>query len=428
MSESDLPKKDENGPSAPPDPHSQDWQSTALAPEVAGAGAPKPAAAPTEDPVAAFGLPPSSLTQEPPLKTEPRPWQTFSSEPATQAKDAATGQTDDVEELPPVEPANKIGLLGGKGVGKTYLFHGMVYRTLDQERAGAVSYYLHSSDLRIVEKPSGRTQRPRLHEIMRSYESWRPFLQTTLGNQIWYRLRLEFYTGLLGRKESQFQMEFLDGSGEGFTRPLGDLTTGIWKEAFRDAGIMVFCLPMWAAFPADDLNEEDRKQQNNFLNEFYLVLENYREIRNRSLKVRSILALTMADDDQRCSLRDVIDKWIKSYTDDHEAYLQQLRKGRGITQYLANAQAISDRMLKEFRALKNNPLVSRIPRQLDFGRGLPWIIPISAVEGKTLARAIEARKGMTDDAPLPPGIEPPVPIHVELPLLAALCENHNALM
>jgi hypothetical protein len=85
-------------------------------------------------------------------------------------------------------------------------------------------------------------------------------------------------------------------------------------------------------------------------------------------------------------------------------------------------------MLKEFRALKNNPLVSRIPRQLDFGRGLPWIIPISAVEGKTLARAIEARKGMTDDAPLPPGIEPPVPIHVELPLLAALCENHNALM
>lgn len=427
MSESDLPK-DKTGANGQADPHRGDWQSSGLAPEVAHANAAdKQKEGPAEEQASPHLLPPSPLTEELSGREEPPPWKTFAEE-ATPRRKAPIQAEPALDEPAPAEPANKIGLLGGRGVGKTYLFHGMIYRTLDQERAGAVSYYLHSSDLRILAKPFGNTQRVRLHEVVRSYESWRPFLATTWENQIWYRLRLEFYIGLLGRKQSQFQLEFLDGSGEGFTRPLNDLTIPTWKEAFRDAGIMVFCLPMWAAFPADGLSDDDKKQQNDFLNEFYLVLENYREIRNRSLKVRTILALTMADDDQRCSQRDIIDNWIKPYADDQEKYLQRLSKGRGITQYLASAQVVSDRMFKEFRAIKNNPLVSRIPRQLDFGRGLPWIIPISAVEGKTLERAVEARKGKAEDAPLPPGIAPPVPVHVELPLLAALCENHNALM
>ena len=423
MSDSESPKK-ETGSNSPLDPHSPDWQS-ALAPEIAKPSTPAAnvGAGPEQAPF--IQLPASSLPPPPVASPEPSPWKEFSSDPVTPEKMAS--EEIEAEEMP-VKSCNKIGLLGGSQVGKTYLFHGMVYRTRDERRAGSVSYYLQSADLRLLEKPGAPQRRLKIYDIIKGYQNWKPLLPTHFGAQIWYRLTLEFRTGLFGQNPTPLQLDFLDGSGEGFTRPLGPLTTPIWKDAFYDAGIMVFCLPMWAAFPADNLSEEDQRLRDAYLSEFFLVLENYREIRDRKLKVRTILALTMADDDRRCYLQDVIDQWIKPYMEDPEKYLASLHKGRGLTSYLAGAELVSSRLREEFRAIKGDPQISSIPRQLDFGLGYPWIIPMSAVEGRILERAIEARKGKADDAPLSVRLPPPVPVHVELPLLAALCENHNALM
>lgn len=347
------------------------------------------------------------------------------------------------EKAQPSQAETKIGLLGGSGVGKTYFFFGMMYRTWDEDKSGAVSYYLHSSDLsryeRRFENSNGHQQvvdsalEFDVARELKRYESWEPYPPTPFERQLWYRLSLGFKTGLLGTDRSYLDLEFLDGSGEGFTRPLGRLTTPIWEGAFRHAGIMIFCLPIWAAFPVADLSPEDRTLRDAYLSEFQQVVKNYKAVRDPNLKVRSILALTMADDKKRCALEPMIENWIDPYIQDPETYLRQLRHRSGIPRYLASAQAVSDYLHQEFRALRK-PLISKIPKQLDFDLDMPWIIPVSAVEGKTLERVKErlyrlaSRSASRSDALLPELLDPPVPIHVELPLLAALCEKHNALM
>lgn len=335
------------------------------------------------------------------------------------------------------QPETKIGLLGGGGVGKTYFFYGMMYRTLDEDKSGAVSYYLQSSELRRYARHFGDGNGQSKFEDsaldfnlaleVKRFESWERYAPTVMEAQLWYRLRLGFKTGFLGRNLSHLDLEFLDGSGEGFTRPLGPLTTPIWEAAFRNAGIMIFCLPIWAVFPAPDLSAENQKLREAHVSEFHQVLKNYLAVRSSGRKVRSILALTMADDDRRCGLQDLIDRWITPYIEDSEHVLEQLRSRSGIPRYLANAQAVSDYLHRQFRLLRGKPLVSKIPKMLDFGLGRPWIIPVSAIDGKILERAADYRK-RAPDAFGREQLDPPVPIHVELPLLAALCENHNALM
>ena len=327
---------------------------------------------------------------------------------------------------------SKIGLLGGKDVGKTFLFNGIIYRTLSDEKSGAISYYLRSSNLHVQKDPDDPGKPEDLFNLVTRYKRWTKYTNTPFGQQQWYRLSLSFKRGFLGKQDDFLKLEFLDGSGEGFVRPLDQETEPIWRQAFSNAGFMVFCLPMWAAFPGKlDAKEEGRQQK--FLQDFYTVLKSYRETRVPGLRVRTILALTHADDDGRCSLREVINHWIRPFLNDPEKYLNQLTGRRGITRYLAEAQAVSRFMHEKFSEAED-ALVARIPSELDFGRGGPWIIPISAVEGKTLDLAEEVREGRraqgdSDDPSLHNLVRSaPVPVHVELPLLAALCESHNALM
>jgi hypothetical protein len=75
-------------------------------------------------------------------------------------------------------------------------------------------------------------------------------------------------------------------------------------------------------------------------------------------------------------------------------------------------------------AAADSPGVARIPDELSFGGNPPWLIPVSAIHSEALDR-------LEGDYPNPderPRRAPPVPIHVELPLLVALCEQGNALM
>ena len=320
----------------------------------------------------------------------------------------------------------KIGLLGGKGAGKTYFFNGIIYRTLTEEKAGAVSYYMRSSSLLSHDKPGQPGQPVDLYQAVNAYRDWIRFANTPVDRPTWYRLNLRFRTGVIGKSESHLELGFLDGSGDAYAA-ITDATKPIWKSAFSNAGIIIFCLPIWAAFPAK-LSADDEAKRQLFLKEFFNVVGNYRHIRVPGLKVRSILALTMADDDRRCALGELIARWIKPYINNPEIYLEQLRRRTGIPRYLANAQAVSAYMHEKFRAT-DDLLVGRILDELDFGKGQPWIIPVSAVEGRTLEPADAMRNSGLDDSALRDLVRSsPVPVHVELPLLAALCENHNALM
>lgn len=319
----------------------------------------------------------------------------------------------------------KLGIIGGKGVGKSYLFQAMVYRTFSGPQSGALNYYLDGIRLFYALKRGEKARTLNLSKFIKKYSSWERLPFTTFSAQMWYRLRLRYRTGLVGSSRAAMDVEFFDGSGEGFFQ--ANRTTEnrkLWREGYLDARVMVFCLPLWAAFPSSGMSAEDWKSRDDLLEGFEQVVQNYTDLRTlnkRTTPVKSILALTMADD-RRSALSVLHDKWISPYIDSPHTYLRQLKSGAGISRYLANARRISEAMHAEFEASRD-PRVSSIPQSLDFG-GRPWMIPVCAIEGGRLEQ-------VEREYPLPenrPALQAPVPAHVELPLLVALCERDNALM
>jgi hypothetical protein len=324
-------------------------------------------------------------------------------------------------DLPGVE---KLGIIGGKGVGKSFLFQAMVYRTYAKNQAGAMSLFLEKARLFQALQREDKARRMSLSEFGNRYMSWGRLPTTLLSNQRWYRLRLHHRTGLLGKSRRTLDVEFFDGSGEGFfeaarTRGVSQL----WRDGYLDARVMVFCLPLWVAFPGSRMTAADRQLRKVRLDGFERVVQNYEDLRSEGKRteqpVKSILALTMADD-PRSALSKLYEKWIAPYLDSPHLYLPKLTKESGVARYLANARRVSEALRQELAASRD-PRVSSIPQALDFGGGPPWLVPLSAIEGTLLDR-IEREKLPVDDRPAP------VPVHAELPLLVALCERHNALM
>jgi hypothetical protein len=322
----------------------------------------------------------------------------------------------------------RVGLLGGKGVGKSYLFQAMVYRTLDGRHSGALSYYLDQDTVRVYQtrdrKSVARSAIP--SEFVQEYCSWLRLGQTSLAGEQWYRLRLQFRTGLLGRRRSFLDIDFLDGSGESLETGLSSEREETWKAAFLDAGIMVFCLPLWAAFPAsgDVLSDEDWEFRERVIQGFDAVVRHYRDLREKhraSRPVHSILALTMADD-RRSALTTLRNRWITPFLMDPKRHLKNMRTASGVARYLASARKVSEALFREFDA-SQDPRISGIPERIEFGGGRPWFVPLSAIDGATLDSSEQGTEKKTKAR-----LRPPVPVHVELPLLVALCESHNALM
>jgi len=341
--------------------------------------------------------------------------------------------------------AEKLGIVGGAGVGKSYLFQAIVYRAYAGHKSGALAYYLERDSIRLSmakdlvqyldrdnKHLSAAQMKPLMAKIwnrarfIRKFQKWQRLPKTLYNEQQWYRLRLHYRMGLLGRSRSPFDIEFLDGSGEAFFEgALNARNRRLWREAYLGARIMVFCLPLWAAFPDTGLSAKDRKWRDDVLEGFDQVLQNYLQLRTAetaSYPVRTILALTMADD-RRSALQTLFRSWIEPYMDNPQRYLERLRRGSGVARYLANARQVSEALHQEFDAARD-PRVSSIPNSLDLGAGRPWLIPVSAMEGARL-EVIEKEYPNPDDRP---PLNEPVPVHVELPLLVALCERDNALM
>lgn len=316
----------------------------------------------------------------------------------------------------------KLGIIGGRQVGKSFLFQAMVYRTYSKANAGVMSRFLDKTLLFYAMQREDKARLLNLTEFGNKYMSWERLPFTSLVNQQWYRLRLYYRTGILGNRLSSMDVEFFDGSGENFfeaarTRGISKL----WRAGYLDARVMVFCLPLWVAFPGSRMTQDDRQERKLILGGFEKVVQNYEALRRegkRTQPVRSILAFTMADD-PRSALSTLYERWITPYMDSPQLYLPELGKESGIARYLANARMVSEALHQELAASRD-PRVSSIPQRLDFGCR-PWLIPLSAVEGKRLDR-IERESLHRDELPTP------VPVHVELPLLVALCERHNALM
>lgn len=388
-------------------------------------------------PTVAIPAPPAVLDDG---DSAPAPWPVVLPPPDVSAS---------VEEPSDAEPfdrpdAHKVGILGGKGVGKSYLFQAMVYRTYAGVQAGALTYYLERDGIHLFQAAGGEGQGRRqltdtgaaiaLNRVtfIRNYQNWMRLSTTRKEEQQWYRLRLLLRTGWLGGTQSAMDVEFFEGSGEGFfeLQTVDREDRALWTRAYQNAGVMIFCLPIWAAFPSAELTDEDWSHRDNLLRGFEQVLQNYLDMRRREdarQPVSSILALTMSDD-RRSALRTLYDRWISPYLDSPHTYLRQMRRGTGVARYINNARKISESLHDEFAAARD-PRVNAIPQTLDFGRGRPWIVALSATEGARLddlerrfpdpddpARLAEARRAA------------PTPAHVELPLLLALCERENALM
>jgi hypothetical protein len=325
------------------------------------------------------------------------------------------------------KPVRKLGIIGGKGAGKSYLFQSMVYRTCDQGKSGALSYYLDRSAIRLRSSNYNVRDVEKEEDIalfIDEYQAWNRLGTTKYDEQRWYRLHLPYRTGWLGRSRRKLELEFFDGSGEDFLEKefelIDDKHRQLWKDAYLDVATMVFCLPLWTVFPNGGLSPSDIDTRKRMLRGFNQVLANFRKLRERHNArhpVRCILALNMADD-PRGALATLRERWLTPYMQNPEHYLKRLRLGKGVARYLANARKVSECLHREFDS-HPDPLISGIPGRLDFDGGLPWIIPVSAIEGEIL-------DGKQDHGLIPGS--PPVPVHVELPLLVALCEHENALM
>lgn len=336
----------------------------------------------------------------------------------------------DVDDREPFDlpGAEKVGIIGGRQVGKSYLFQSMVYRTYAGNQSGALTYFLEDGAIRLFSalKRKDRASTVNLANFVRNYETWKRLPTTLFDEQRWYRLRLPFRAGWLGTRRSALDLEYFDGSGESFFEAVRRAENAeIWRQGYLDARVMIFCLPLWTAFPHSGLSENDWAWRDKTVEGFEKVVENYldvRELGKSNRRTVTILALTMADD-SRSALTMLRQRWMEPYLQAPHVYIRQFRRGSGMATYLANARKVSQALEEEFRSSRD-PKIAGIPQKLDLGAGKPWLVPVSAIDGAFLDRL----DSQYPDGASRPRLPPPIPIHVELPLLVALAERNNALM
>lgn len=345
--------------------------------------------------------------------------------------------------------STKVGILGATNSGKSYLFRAMTYRASNPARSGSLGVFLGKDPAEVYwTDPTSKEAWPmKLESFNEDYKNWVPLRPTNVTSQRWYKLLLRYRTGWFGCRRAEMSIDFLDGSGEAMQKELPEMDPVVremFEGAYLPANVLIFCLPIWAAFLSPSMRDEHAKAKADALKGFYSILHNFKSLRERQrsrVKVQTILALTQADD-QRSALSDLRSLWIDPFVKEAAARSRELGTQSGLMRYLRDAQSVSDSLFDCFQRSEEN-LVNGLPYQLQFDGGLPMIVPLSAIDGAIL----KARNPTHNSAPTPPmmftgapppvhsahpsmgvGASDPVPVHVELPLLVALCEQHNSLM
>ncbi len=312
----------------------------------------------------------------------------------------------------------KMAIAGGRQTGKSYLFQSIVLRTWTGFKAGALAGFLDDRKSTLV-RMDGDTA---IHDdhVIDSYKSWGQIPSTQ--NQVVFRVKLTYPTGWFGGGERAVELSFVDAPGEDWA------LHGLAKQC-TDTDVMVLCVPAWAAFPAV-LTEKEEADAAGALSDFHsIVYEFSTELAKlpKKKKVQLVVALTMADDG-RSALDVVRTNWIEPFTrgaiaaENREA----LHRQSGLSGYLAAARRVSDFVELELKRQSNNH-VNSIPGSLRFGGTKPWFIPVSAIDGARLKRVL-GEPSERERQKLVKESGDPVPAHVELPLLIALCQQTNALM
>ena len=406
-----------------------------LSSEVAG-HAPEASGAPSDDRASASTSSPDTISE---ASSDPSGSGTQQGSRQTEVEDTARDEEFfDLSEgkiLDYSTQSFRIALLGGKNVGKSYLFRAMLFRLSSDP--GAFSEFLARERIELYAKRYSASEiagvtdtqfRPMsVSEVNDSYRNWDRLLSTTKDVQWWYRVHIPCATGWLRKDVVKLEMGFFDGSGEYFrSGPKNRRDAELWSEAFLRPSVLILCLPMWAAFPDEErLLHADKMERKQFLEDFDRIVESYQLLRTANTvrsRTQVILALTQAD--SILGNRTVREHWIAPCVREPGRHLSRLRRGRGLAQYLASARAVSQYLTDEC-AGGDDPALRGLLGTLEFGGGgRPWLLPVSAVDGDLLAR-IE-RRTLTE--PERVRLKDPVPAHVELPLLVSLAERFNALV
>jgi hypothetical protein len=350
---------------------------------------------------------------------------------------AARPVLNETSPIPECSTNCQLGVAGPSDSGKTYFFQSLAFQLETPSRYGVLARYLRKNSARLYECSEPNKNKGHfwsLREFNERYKNWIELEPTPPQTAYWYHLLFSARAGLVGHKT--VKITFVDVAGEEYQKDFDlsnpDPTTPhgfrarLWTT-YERARVMVFCLPLWVAFPSAALSAKNArrnwKHRETLWAGFTKVLSNYQKLRDgfsqngeKTHRTRIVLALTQADD-ILCGTPDLRKKWIDQYVNHSHAVQARLAKVSGPSRYLASARAASDYVRDEFGRADQD--IRSLPDDLEIDGEKPWFIPITTMDGATL-ETVSA--GGTQHS------EPPVPAHVDLPLLLALCDADNILM
>ncbi|MBL8213837.1 MAG: hypothetical protein JNK87_24175 [Bryobacterales bacterium] len=333
--------------------------------------------------------------------------------------------------IPAAASNSHIGIIGPTNSGKTYLFQALAYQLSSPTRYGVLSRFMKPNSVhlyRCTGRDRDKGEMLPLDQFNRDYQNWTELPPTDPGTAKWFHLTFDGPSGWWGTRDKSMKITFVDVSGEDYAASfnLADkgrdthegLRANIW-HTYADARVMVFCLPIWVAFPGSNMQASDWAAREGLWQGFLRVFANYvklrKEVKNQfgRQRTRIVLALTHGDD-QRSALYTLRQEWIDTYIHVEQTVRDHLASRSGATEYLAVARSISSYIRDEFARLEE-PALRDLPGRLVLDGEQPWFIPVTAVDG-----AILESGGSSSQRP--------TPAHVDLPVLLALCDSDNLLM